>query len=188
MFFSLKELIRWLGLTVFEIWMHLIAISLFSMLAVLKYESVISLSWWVVFIPLFTCDGVSAYFCIIVFIRMYKDLDFRAAGVRFISSLLSLTLLFVFKILLCQKLDRSRLITCAEVLSPLFILLQIILIRACQVQWNRTEILIMINHDNLIKILILLWSSIHKKILILIYCVFISVLPYQCLLNQYKEH
>ena len=30
-------------------------------------------SWFLVFSPLFICDGLNAYFCIIVFIRQYLD-------------------------------------------------------------------------------------------------------------------
>ena len=32
-------------------------------------------SWWVVFSPLFVSDALNAYFCVIVFIRMYIDVS-----------------------------------------------------------------------------------------------------------------
>ena len=44
----------------------------FSVLLVLKIEGYLlpaSVSWFLVFAPLFICDGLNAYFCIIVFIR-----------------------------------------------------------------------------------------------------------------------
>ncbi len=41
-------------------------------------------------------------------------------------------LLFGFKFLLCQKLSENIKLDYSEVLSPVFILLQLIMIRACQ--------------------------------------------------------
>ena len=40
-------------------------------------------SWFLLFSPLFICDGLNAYFCIIVFIRQYLDrLKMRREGQR----------------------------------------------------------------------------------------------------------
>lgn len=134
MFFTLKEIVKWLGITSFEIWMQVLSVAVFSVLSVLKYELILDLTWWEAFTPLFICDGLCAYFCIIVFIRIYKDFrNLRPAVVRLLSSLLYVTLLFVFKILLSQKLSRTKIISNSEVMAPLFILLQIVMIRACQV-------------------------------------------------------
>lgn len=132
MLFTLNEIVQWLGMTAFEIWTHLVTLLVFSVMAVLKYESVINLSWWSVFTPLYIADGLNCYFCIIVFIRMVKETELRAAVIRFLSSMLYLTLLFVFKILLCQKLSRTRIISTSESMAPVFILLQLVMIRACQ--------------------------------------------------------
>lgn len=135
MFFTLKEIVKWLGMTAFEIWMQLLTVLVYSVLAFLRQEEIVSWSWWTVSIPLFLCDGLSAYFCIILFIRMYSDSDlgFRSAGLRLLSSILCIVLQFVFKILLCQKLSGARIISNSEVMAPLFILLQICMFRACQV-------------------------------------------------------
>ena len=32
-------------------------------------------TWWIVFSPLFVSDALNAYFCVIVFIRMYIDVS-----------------------------------------------------------------------------------------------------------------
>ncbi|GFQ94844.1 hypothetical protein TNCT_264171, partial [Trichonephila clavata] len=42
-------------------------------IATLKLEKYISISWWSAFVPLFICDGLNAYFCVIVFIRQYLE-------------------------------------------------------------------------------------------------------------------
>ena len=145
MFFQLSELLRWLGLTVFEIWVALVCFTAFTVLLTLKVEvwtpqtSDISsqegaVSWWVVFSPLFISDALNAYFCVIVFIRMYLEGSYKAALIRALWSLFMLALLFIFKYLLCQKLsdpDGTKL-DYSEVMSPIFILLQLVMIRACQ--------------------------------------------------------
>ena len=57
---------------------------------VLKIEGVLlpsGTSWLLVFSPLFICDGLNAYFCIIVFIRQYLDSQFKNALLRALWSL-----------------------------------------------------------------------------------------------------
>ena len=63
MFFQLKELLKWLGLTVFEIWVGLLSFTVFTVLLTLKVEKVFdSLTWWQVFSPLFISDALNSYF------------------------------------------------------------------------------------------------------------------------------
>jgi ribonuclease P/MRP protein subunit RPP20 len=135
MFFQLKELLRWLGLTVFEIWIALVCFTIFTVLLTLKIENIVgdSLTWWIVFTPLFVSDALNAYFCVIVFIRMYLEGSYKSALVRALWSQFMISLLFVFKYLLCQKLSGSdSKLEYSEVMSPIFILLQLVMIRACQ--------------------------------------------------------
>ena len=151
MFFQLSELLRWLGLTVFEIWTALVCFTAFTVLLTLKVELWSSpsenlsgidhleqkdtISWWVVFSPLFISDALNAYFCVIVFIRMYLEGSYKAATTRALWSLFMLALLFIFKYLLCQKLSDSSdtKLDYSEVMSPIFILLQLVMIKACQI-------------------------------------------------------
>ena len=133
MFFTLKELIKWLGMTVFEIWVNVVTFGIFTLLAVLHYDNVLQTSWWMVFIPLFACDGFNAYFCAIVFIRMYKEGKYKAAALRLLNSVITLVLMFVFKILLCQKLNKERMWSFSEVFTPVFVGLSVLMVRACQV-------------------------------------------------------
>merc|ERR1719458_1742899 len=135
MFFQLKELLKWLGLTVFEIWVGLLSFTVFTVLLTLKVEKVFdSLTWWQVFSPLFISDALNSYFCVIVFIRMYLEGAYKAATTRALWSLFMLALLFIFKYLLCQKLSDSSdtKLDYSEVMSPIFILLQLVMIKACQ--------------------------------------------------------
>ena len=132
MFFSLTEIVKWFGMTLFEIWLYLVTSLLFTILVVLKYENIIN-SWWHVFIPLFAGAGLNAYFCVIVFIRMRKKGGFRAAGLRLIYSLVTLVCLTVFELLFCIKLEKSDRLTYSEIFAPIFVLLQLMMVRACQV-------------------------------------------------------
>jgi len=142
MFFQLKEFLSWLGLTVFEVTTFAISFLVFTVLLTLKTElqfldwkTADSFSWWHVFAPLFVSDALNAYFCIIVFIRQYLKQTYRAAFRRFLWSFVVLALLSIFKYLLCQKLiDHSsgkNSLDNSKVLSPVFILLQFVMVRAC---------------------------------------------------------
>ena len=50
---------------------------------------------------------------------------------RALWSLFMLLMLFLFKYLLCQKLNGDVALDYSEVMSPIFILLQLVMIRAC---------------------------------------------------------
>nr|CAD7448410.1 unnamed protein product [Timema bartmani]CAD7462608.1 unnamed protein product [Timema tahoe] len=124
MFFTVRELVQWLGLTVFEIWVNLLAVTLFTTALAVKVETGWG-SWWLVFAPLFAGDALNAYFCTIVFIRMHLEGMYKVALMRGVWSLSFLLLLFVFKFLLCKKLSGQSGLVYSEVMSPIFILLQL---------------------------------------------------------------
>lgn len=63
-------------MTVFEMWMHLSALYVTSILLVLKGWSLLNVSFWFAFAPLFLTCALDVYFLFIVFIRSiieYKD-------------------------------------------------------------------------------------------------------------------
>lgn len=134
MFFTLHELVRWLGLTIFEIWINLLSITVFTVILVLKYDpmSESSINWWMIFFPLFTGDALNTYFCAIIFIRMLLQTSLKTALLRTSWSVTFLFMTFLFKFFLCKKLLGQITLDYCEVFAPLFILLQLIAIRACQ--------------------------------------------------------
>jgi len=132
MFITLKETTKWIGVTVFELWLYVLSLLIFSVLAVFKYEGYLGASWWAVFSPLFICDALNAYFVCIVFIRMYKAKNYRAAGLRLLSSIMLLVCIFVFELLLCQKINGDVNYQYSEVFAPTFVALQFLMVRACQ--------------------------------------------------------
>lgn len=108
MIFSLHELVHWLGLTIFEIWINLVSLTIFTVLLALKLDDNYFLGhtgWWIVFSPLFVADGLNTYFCAIIFIRMHLEGMTKAAILRALWSIILLLLIFVFKYLLCKKLS-----------------------------------------------------------------------------------
>ncbi|XP_069097433.1 transmembrane protein 203 [Pleurodeles waltl] len=135
MLFSLRELVQWLGFAHFEIFLHVLAVLIFSVLLVLKVDGFVTgISWWNVFIPFFAADGLSTYFTTIVSVRLFQDGDKRLAVLRLFWILTILSLKFVFEMLLCQKLvEQSRDLWYGLIMSPMFILLQLLMIRACRV-------------------------------------------------------
>lgn len=135
MFFTIQEIVRWLGVTVFEIWTNLIALLLFTILLALKFDAdteVFNYSWWTVFFPLFASDALNAYFCIIIFIRMQLESSIKAALLRLSWSATFLFMIFLFKFFLCKKLMGQVTLDYSEIFAPLYILLQLIAVRACQ--------------------------------------------------------
>lgn len=138
MLFSLRELVQWLGFATFELFMHLGAFLVFSVLVALRVDLFIpeAVSWWLVFVPLFAADGLSTYFTTIVSIRLYQEGDRRLAVLRLLWVLTVLSLKLVCEVLLCQKLAeqaQARELWFGLIVSPIFILLQLLMIRACRV-------------------------------------------------------
>lgn len=135
MFFSIDELVRWLGLTVFEIWINLITLLAFTVMLAVSYDSAVDLSsnnWWMIFFPLFAGDALNTYFCVIIFIRMLSEMTIRTSLLRISWSGTFLLMTFLFKFLLCKKLLGQISLDYSEVFAPLYILLQLIAVRACQ--------------------------------------------------------
>lgn len=132
--FKLSEVVLWSGLTLFEVFTNLVALLVFSILLTLRLGQYIPLSWFTIFSPLFCADLCNVYFCVIVSIRMYLDAVVqRRALHRILWSGHFLALTIVFKYLLWLKLCGQTELEYSEVFSPIFILLQLIAVRACQV-------------------------------------------------------
>jgi len=132
MLFTLQEIGQWLGVTAYEIFVWLVSLTLFSILLCVKCDMGADLSWWLVFSPLFVGDALNFYFIITVFIRMFLEKKTRPATLRTTWSLVQLLLIFLFQFLLCWKLIDTKMFDFSEVMAPLFILAQFVMIRACQ--------------------------------------------------------
>uniref|UniRef100_A0A6B2FHJ5 Transmembrane protein 203 n=1 Tax=Bothriechis nubestris TaxID=1766655 RepID=A0A6B2FHJ5_9SAUR len=136
MLFSLRELVQWLGFAPFELLLQVAALLATTGLLALKVDGAAAgLSWWSVFAPLFAADGLSTYFTAIVSVRLFQDGEKRLAVLRLFWILTLLSLKFVFEMLLCQKLGEQshEPLWYGLIMSPVFILLQLLMIRACRV-------------------------------------------------------
>lgn len=109
---------------------------MFSLILAVKLAGHVSeemVDWFKVFAPLFCGDICNCYFSIIVAIRMYLDNDNKRKSLqRLFWSVKVLVLTGVFKYLLCSKLSGTQNLEYSEVFAPIFILLQLIAVRACQ--------------------------------------------------------
>jgi ribonuclease P/MRP protein subunit RPP20 len=134
-YFKLTDLVKWLGLTQLEILINLFTLFVFSIILTVRLSGHLdqqTFDWFKVFLPLYMSDILNAYFCIIVSIRMYLSNKHRQALHRLLWSVKFLVLSAVFKYLLCLKLTGHTGLEYSEVFSPLFVLLQLIAVRACQ--------------------------------------------------------
>lgn len=140
--FTLQELVRWLGLSEFEIFTNLVSLWLFTIALALKISGYFvdtNIDWYTIFLPLFCSDIFNGYFCVIVGIRMYMTLDNkRKALQRVMWSAKYILLTGVFKYLLCIKLAGAPNLEFCEVCAPIFVLLQLIAIRGCQTSSSTT--------------------------------------------------
>lgn len=129
-----KDILRWLGVTPFELCMIAVSLTAYGFLLTLKVSTSIfdGFSWWFIHSPLFVCDSFWAYFCTIVLIRQIVNQSYKTAIFRALWSFNQILLVFLFKLLLCFRLEGQKQITRSEISSPLFVLLILLIIRACQ--------------------------------------------------------
>jgi len=131
MFLTLKQMKRWLHITIFEIAMLLIALLVFTILLAMKLEGDLTSSWWVVFSPLYACDMLIAYFDLIVFIHLYTAGEKTLAVKRVMINVAILLMMVIFQVLLCQQLQGTRNMRYAAIHAPVFILMFVLLVRSC---------------------------------------------------------
>lgn len=137
--FKLTELVHWLGLSEFEIFTNLLSLLLFTVLLAMRIAGYLTeqyIDWFGVFSPLYCGDVCNAYFCVIVGIRMYLNNNKRRALNRLMWSVKFLVLIAVFKYLLCLKLSGAHNLDYSEVFAPIFVLLQLMAVRACKLTSN----------------------------------------------------
>ena len=112
----------------------LLALLVFSVLLALRVDGLApGLSWWNVFMPFLAADGLSTYITTIISVRLFQDGEKRLAVLRLFWFLTVHRLKFVFE-MLCQKLvEATRELWFGLITSPVFILLQLLMIHACRV-------------------------------------------------------
>ena len=77
-------------------------------------------TWPQVLMPLFISDALNTYFCIIVLVCMYLYHMLRPAMLRTMWSIAMIGLYFIFKFLLCRKLEAPESLEYSVVLAPIF--------------------------------------------------------------------
>ncbi|KAF2350037.1 hypothetical protein FHG87_019208 [Trinorchestia longiramus] len=133
MLFSSNELTLWFGLSLLELLLFLVCGTITSVLVMLRLTGALfsDLSWLAILSPMFMSDSLNAYFCIIVLIRMYLYSMLRPGILRTMWSTGMIALSFIFKFLLCRRLEDPGGLEFSAVLAPIFIMLQMLMIRAC---------------------------------------------------------
>lgn len=165
-YFKMIEISRWLGITPFEILINLISFFTFSILLTLTIDGHTDffmihqhnngtehgnehgyrsegfpnikpvIDWFRLFLVLFCADILNAYFCFIVILRLY--LQNLQSMHKLFWTINFILLTGLFKYLIALKLTGTSL-EWTEVCSPIFVLLQLFALRACQIKnsWNQ---------------------------------------------------
>ncbi|CAD6185203.1 unnamed protein product [Caenorhabditis auriculariae] len=106
MIISLRELMTWTGLTIFELWSTFAAVLVSSVLLVIKLQPLYELSYWIVFAPLLLASICNFYFIFIVLIRSVIDYkDYKGPILRFAFNTFRQVMVTLFLILLCYKME-----------------------------------------------------------------------------------
>lgn len=143
-YFKMIEISRWLSITPFEILVHLIALLIFTILYTLTHHGKLEfmmlppqadetnrkIDWFKLFSVLFCADILNTYFCFIMILRMY--LNHQTSIHKIFWSLNFILLTGLFKYLIALKLNGMKNLEYMEVASPLFVLLQLFALKACQ--------------------------------------------------------
>lgn len=156
-YFKMIEISRWIGITPFEILINLVSFLIFTVFLTLTVDGYIdvfiiqqhpnnvtdhdvylegfqkppSIDYFKLFSVLFCADIMNAYFCFIVILRMY--LQNLQSSHRLFWTLNFILLTSLFKYLIALKLSGNNL-EWTEVCSPVFVLLQLFALRACQIK------------------------------------------------------
>jgi ribonuclease P/MRP protein subunit RPP20 len=155
-YFKMIEISRWLSITPFEILIHLISLLIFTILLTLTIEGEIDLlmvhpgqahngtadsdsyrgsdkptiDWFKLFSVLFCADILNTYFCFIIILRLF--INHQTAIHKIFWSLNFILLTGLFKYLIALKLNETKNLEWMEVASPIFVLLQLFALKACQ--------------------------------------------------------
>lgn len=155
-YFKMIEISKWLGITPFEILINLISFFIFSIFLTLTLDGTVGffyihhnhgnstesteifrsdtkplIDWFKLFAILFCADILNAYFCFIVILRMI--LHNLQSMQKLFWTLNFILLTGLFKYLIALKLTGTSL-EWTEVCSPIFVLLQLFALRACQIK------------------------------------------------------
>lgn len=92
-----------------------------------------SIDWFRLFSVLFCADIMNAYFCFIIILRMYLA-TISSTVQKLMWTLNFILLTGLFKYLIALKLTGTGALEWTEVCSPIFVLLQLFALRACQIK------------------------------------------------------
>lgn len=132
-FLTLAELVRWLGISLFEIWLQLVSLFCFTILLTIRVETEYAISWWWVFSPLLIGCSLQGYFTVIAFIRQYfEEETLKFAASRALLSGMMISLIVTFEVLLCLTAAGSKpMESYGLMFCPVFVVMSLLLVKAC---------------------------------------------------------
>uniref|UniRef100_F6XY64 Transmembrane protein 203-like n=1 Tax=Ciona intestinalis TaxID=7719 RepID=F6XY64_CIOIN len=134
MIYTNDYVVKLVGFSIFELWIHTSCLVLFTLLLTLKIDGGLPLTWGHTFIPLFLADGLHLYFSLIVCIRTVASGKRKEAYKRVVWAVMCLSLLFLCKMLTYQLLENGVNFKKVTVLAPIFAVWVMLLVRACHIR------------------------------------------------------
>lgn len=137
---NIKSLTRWLVLTEFEMLMNMLGLFCFSILFCMKldYQFESTITWRQMFLPLWLVDGLSLYFCVIVFMRQIGEFQTKSAALRLFISVFFLSTRFVAKLIVyfilssSAHVNENKRIKFQYASVPIFFHLILLMFRSCR--------------------------------------------------------
>ncbi|PAA62159.1 hypothetical protein BOX15_Mlig011121g2 [Macrostomum lignano] len=126
MFLPLQNLLHYLHASVLDLLIYSCGLLSFFLLLCAKVDGSLSASWYLVFSPLFVANGLVLYFNIIIIGRFIRETEVKRKFTFFLAlRLLNSVFLFIFELMLAQKLSKHRSYHYSEVFIPLFVLIHL---------------------------------------------------------------
>lgn len=135
---TLRQVEKVLAISIFEICVHLLGLSISSVLLAIRLDAdqrhEQSMKWFWVFSPLFCADMICAHYLVVVAVRMYLNRKYTriAPIIRLGWSFMILSMLVLFKMLLSQRLDGNEKVNYLQISLPLIGIVYIYYVRTCQ--------------------------------------------------------
>uniref|UniRef100_A0AC35G2J1 Uncharacterized protein n=1 Tax=Panagrolaimus sp. PS1159 TaxID=55785 RepID=A0AC35G2J1_9BILA len=103
---TLQEMTKWTGVTSFELFLHVTALLISTVLLAGKWLKFNYITFWQIFTPLFVSSALNIYFLFIIFVRsLIEYKQFKNAFLGSVFNFLRVFMFSIFLILICHKID-----------------------------------------------------------------------------------
>uniref|UniRef100_A0A914YP37 Uncharacterized protein n=1 Tax=Panagrolaimus superbus TaxID=310955 RepID=A0A914YP37_9BILA len=103
---TILEITKWTGVTPFELFLHITAFLISTVLLAGKWLKFNYITYWQIFTPLFIASALNIYFLFIIFVRsLIENKQFKNAFLGSVFNFIRVFMITIFLILICHKID-----------------------------------------------------------------------------------